>query len=337
MKSKNKRDAESIHREIMVCDTHCDTIMRVLDSDFDLGERSDQGHIDIPRLSEGGVDAQVFACWSGKSGEPEGYYVKRVLRMIDALHIQLDRHADSINLSLTADDVQKAKESGKVAVIMAIEGGSAIEDDLALLRNFYRLGVRVMTLTWNSTNWADASREKPQYNGLTKFGKDVVREMNRLGMVVDVSHASDKTTWDVLEVSNAPIIASHSCAKAICDHPRNVNDDLIKAIADAGGVICINFFSVFLDPEYRSDDNQSIPPLSIVIDHIDHIARIGGIDSVGIGSDFDGMNPPPIGLDDASKMPIITKALLEKGYSVDECAKIMGENFLRVFGQICGD
>jgi len=197
-----------------------------------------------------------------------------------------------------------------------------------------------MTLTWNSTNWADASREEPKYDGLTDFGKDVVREMNRLGMIVDVSHASDKTVWDTLEVSNVPIIASHSCARAICDYPRNLYDDLIKAIADAGGVICVNFYAYFLDQKFKDQSdakmNPSPPPLSILIDHIDHIARAGGIDSVGIGSDYDGMNPPPEGLEDISKMSVITAALLERNYSADDCAKIMGGNFLRVFGQICG-
>ncbi|MFC1714352.1 dipeptidase [Candidatus Poribacteria bacterium] len=234
-------DAGSIHREITVCDTHCDTVERVL-SGVDLGVRSDKGHIDIPRLIEGGVDAQVFACWSGKSGEPEGHYVKRVLKMIDALYLQLDKHSDAMSLALTVEGVQKAKQSGKVAAIIAIEGGSAIENDLALLRDFHRLGVRAMTLTWNSTDWADACWDEPEHDGLTDFGKDVVREMNRLGMMVDVSHSADKTAWDVLETSSAPIMASHSCAGAICDHARNVNDDLIKAIAGAGGVICVNFF-----------------------------------------------------------------------------------------------
>lgn len=333
-------ESDRIHKEITVCDTHCDTIGRVLSEGFDLGVRSDKGHVDIPRLIEGGVDAQVFACWSGRSGEREGHYVKHVSRMIDALHLQLDRNSRSMNLALTAGDVQEIKQNGRIAAIIAIEGGQAMESDLALLRNFYRLGVRVMTLTWNSTVWADASREAPRYNGLTQFGKDVVREMNRLGMVIDVSHAADKTVWDVLETSSAPIIASHSCAKAICDHPRNIGDELIKAMADAGGVICVNFFAVFLDQEFnkrsKSDSKPSPPPLSKLIEHINHIARVGGIDSVGIGSDYDGMDPPPVGLDDVSKMPILTEALLAQGYTAQDCGKIMGGNFLRVFRQICG-
>ena len=343
-------DAHNIHREMTVCDTHCDTISRVLDEGVDLGVRSDEGHIDIPRLKEGGVDVQLFACWGGRSGKPAGHYVKRVLRMIDALHLQLYKNSDAISLALTAGDIQEAEQHDKIAVIIGIEGGHAIEDDLGFLRNFHRLGVRCMTLTWNSTNWADASREESQHDGLSDFGRDVVREMNRLGMMVDVSHSADKTVWDTLEISVAPIIASHSCAKAICDHPRNLNDDLIRAIANAGGVICVNFCPFFLDQEFENQSREGIkptpPPLSKVIDHIDYIADVGGIDSVGIGSDFDGLNPPsvrledaippPVGLEDASGMPRITEALLAKGYSAQDCAKIMGGNFLRVFGQACG-
>lgn len=351
---------DNIHKEMIVCDTHCDTVARVLDRGVDLGTRSDQGHIDIPRLIEGGVDAQVFACCVTRRGKPDGYYIKRILRMIDALHLQFEKHSDGMKLALTASDVYKAKRNGKIAAIIAVESGQAIEDDLAFLRDFYRLGVRSMTLTWNSTNWADASNQAPRHNGLTDFGRDVVREMNRLGMIIDVSHAADKTVWDTLETSSAPIIASHSCAKAICDHRRNVNDDLIKAIANAGGVICVNFYSVFLDQDFKlqrekvsrirqqHDDDEKMladeteklkeltPPLSKVIDHIDHIVNVGGIDSVGLGSDFDGMNPPPKGLEDVSKMPKLTEALLESGYSVGEITKIAGGNFLRVFGQMRG-
>jgi membrane dipeptidase len=245
-----------------------------------------------------------------------------------------------VGLALTANDVRKTKRDGKIAAILAIEGGHAIEDDLVLLRSFYRLGVRMMTLVWNSTNWADASFDEPKHNGLTDFGQDVVREMNRLGMMIDVSHAADKTVWDTLEVSRDPIIASHSCAQAICDHKRNINDELIKAMADAGGVICVNFYSTFLDQDFKDKSAKGLkpepPPLSKMIDHIDHIASVGGIDSVGLGSDFDGMNPPPIGLEDVSKMPKITEALLERGYSVEDTAKIVGGNFLRLFHQVCG-
>jgi len=334
-------DVSSIHKEMMVCDTHCDTVEKVLSKGIDLGNRLDHGHLDIPRLREGGVDAQVFACCVIRRPEKSaGDYVKQALTMIDALYTQFEKHPDAMELALTAGDIKKAKQDGKIAAILAIEGGHAIEDDLVLLRSFYRLGVRLMTLVWNSTDWADASFDRPNHNGLTDFGRDVVKEMNRLGMMIDVSHAADGTVWDTLEVSTDPIIASHSCAQAICDHKRNVNDELIKAMSDAGGVICINFYSTFLDQNFKDNSAKKPkpepPPLSIVIDHIDYIVNMGGIDCVGLGSDFDGMNPPPVGLEDVSKMPKITEALLERGYSVEDTAKIMGGNFLRVFGQVCG-
>ena len=261
-------DVISIHKEMTVCDTHCDTVERILSKGIDLGVRLDEGHIDIPRLVEGGVDAQVFACCVIRRPEKSaGDYVKQALRMIDALYLQFDKHSDAVELALTADDIRKAEQNGKIAAILAIEGGHAIEDDLILLRSFYRLGVRMMTLVWNSTNWADASFDEPKHNGLTDFGRDVVREMNRLGMMIDVSHAADKTVWDVLEVSSAPIIASHSCAQAICDHKRNVNGELIRAMADAGGVICVNFYSTFLDQDFKDKSAKGLkpepPPLSV--------------------------------------------------------------------------
>lgn len=334
-------DVSPIHRKLTVCDAHCDTVERIINQGIDLSVKSDQGHIDIPRLMEGGVDVQVFACCV-RSGKPAGEHVKLAIKMINALHFQFREHNDVVIPALKASDILKTEQDGKIAAIIAIEGGQAIEDNLNLLQCFYNMGARILTITWKSTNWADASQEPPRHNGLTSFGRDVVREMNRLGMIIDVSHASDKTVWDVLETSSAPIIASHSCAKAICSHPRNLNDDLIKAIAKAGGVICVNFYSLFLDQEFKNqleakkNPAPEPPPMSKIIEHIDHIVRLGGIDSAGLGSDFDGMNPPPKGLEDVSKMPRITEALLERGYSVEEVKKIMGGNFLRVFSQVCG-
>ena len=192
-----------------------------------------------------------------------------------------------------------------------------------------------MTIVWGSTNWADASREPEKFNGLTDFGKSVIKEMNQLGMIVDVSHSSDKTTWDVLEISTEPIIASHSSAQAICGHPRNLNDDLIKAISEAGGVICVNFCPEFLDEEFWKGTRTEPPTLDKVMEHIEHIAKIGGIESVGIGSDYDGMGPAPQDLEDVSKLPNITKELVKRGYKEDDIAKIMGGNFLRVFEKVC--
>jgi membrane dipeptidase len=329
-----------IHKAMTVCDTHCDTAGRILSEGFDLGIRSDQGHVDIPRLIEGGVDVQVFACWVGKPGEPVGHYAEVANKMIDALHSQFSKHSDKIELALTLSDVHKANENGKIAAIIGIEGGQAIEDDLKLIEKYYSLGVRLMTIVWGSTNWADAAWDPVQHNGLTDFGRDVIKEMNRLGMMVDVSHSADKTVWDVLEISSDPIIASHSCAKAICNHSRNLNDDLIRAISKSDGVICVNFYSAFLDENFRIQSQKGMnpepPDISKVIEHIEYVIKVGGIDSVGLGSDFDGIGSAPRGLEDVSKIPFITKLLIEKGYKKEEISKIMGDNFLRVFAQVCG-
>jgi len=333
-------DFRAVHKAMTVCDTHCDTVGRMLREGFDLSIRSEQGHIDIPRLIEGEVDVQVFACWVGKPGEPAGYYADVANKMIDALHFQFNKHSDKIELALTLSDIRKANENGKIAGIIGIEGGQAIEDDLKLIEKYYSLGVRLMTITWGSTNWADAAWDPMKHDGLTEFGKDVIREMNRLGMIVDVSHSADKTVWDVLEITSDPIIASHSCAKAICDHPRNVNDDLIKAISASGGGIFVNFYSEFLDENFKIQSQKGMnpepPDISKVIEHIEYIARVGGIESVGLGSDFDGISSAPRGLEDVSKMPFITKLLLDKGYEKDDISKIMGDNFLRIFAQVCG-
>jgi len=283
---------------------------------------------------EGGVDVQVFACFVGRPGKPAGYYSKTAMKMIDALFSQFDKHSDLIEVALTLRDIQRINQNGKIAAIIGIESGQAIEDKIDLLKAFYDLGVRIMTITWKSNNWADASQQKAIHNGLTEFGRSVIREMNRLGMMIDVSHASDKTTLDVLDISSDPVIASHSCARAICNHPRNLSDSLIKGISKLGGAICVNFYSLFLDKGFRAK-SVSVS-FEKIIDHICHIIKIGGIDSVGLGSDFDGMNFPPKGLEDVSKMPKITESLLKKGYLEEEISKIMGGNFLRVFGQVCG-
>jgi membrane dipeptidase len=268
-------------------------------------------------------------------------------------------------------DIRRAKRTGRVAALMGIEGGHAIEDSLPALREFYRLGVRYMTLTWNNTNnWADAGRGEKKHNGLSEFGKEVVREMNRLGMLIDVSHVSDKTMSDALDVSKAPIIASHSSARAISNVPRNIPDDLLKRIAKNGGVVQVNFYSAFVDvktvgpqseerdkrlkaqqdaidekykndPERRAEESDKLeaanplPPLPIskLIDHIDHIVKVAGIDHVGIGADFDGANDMPEGAQDVSMLPNITYELLKRGYSERDIRKILGENFLRVFAE----
>ncbi|MGB9596064.1 MAG: dipeptidase [Candidatus Poribacteria bacterium] len=328
-----------IHKAIIVCDAHCDTVDRLIKDKTDLGIRSKNGHIDIPRLIEGGVDVQVFASYVGGPKKPKGYYFNLAKRKINILRTQFAKNSKSISLALKISDIQKARDK-KISAILAVEGGQSIENDINNLRIFYDLGVRIMTLTWKSTDWADASQQPIRHNGLTDLGKTVVKEMNKLKMIIDVSHSADKTVLDVLKVSNDPIIASHSCAKALCDHPRNLNDKLIKDIANAGGVICVNFYPLFLDQKFKTDTEKNLKPklpsYMKIIDHIDHIVQIGGINCVGLGSDFDGIDSVPNGLEDVTKMPRITSALLERGYLQEEVSQIMGGNFLRIFGQVCG-
>lgn len=338
MNQKNQH--YEIHKAIIVCDAHCDTVDRLIKDKAELGIRSKNGHVDIPRLIEGGVDVQVFASYVGGPKKPKGHYFNIAKRKINVLRTQFAKNSKSISLALKLSDIQKANKENKISAILAIEGGQSIENDINNLHIFYDLGVRVMTLTWKSTDWADASQQPMRHNGLTDFGKKVVQEMNKLKMIIDVSHSADKTVLDVLKTSSDPIIASHSCAKALCDHPRNLNDKLIKDIAKVGGVICVNFYPLFLDQKFKTDTERklksTLPSFMKVIDHIDHIVQVGGIDCVGIGSDFDGIDVVPNGLEDVTKMPKITSALLERGYLQEEVSQIMGGNFLRVFGQVCG-
>jgi len=332
-------DINRIHKAIAVCDAHCDTVDRLIVG-ADLGTKSSNGQVDIPRLIEGGVELQVFASCIDKSGKSHGFYSQLAEKKLSTLHQQFSKNSKSIELAVKLSDVHRINQKGKIAAMLAIESGRAIENDINKLHTFHNQGVRIMTLTWKSTDWADASQEKMKHNGLTDFGKIVVKEMNKLGMIVDVSHSADKTVVDVLKICDDPIIASHSCAKAICDHPRNLSDKLIKDIASSGGVICVNFYSLHLDQRFKNeyDKKQSPepPPYTKVIDHIEHIINVGGIDAVGLGSDFDGRIIPPKGLEDVSKMPKITETLLARGYLEEEIVKIMGGNFLRVFGQVCG-
>lgn len=370
-----KDKARAINQEALVFDAHCDTVMRILEKGVDLGVRSDEGHIDIPRMKEGGLNAQVFAMWVEPDYWPHRA-VFRTLQFADAMFRTLGKHSDKLGLALTAKDARRIVKAGKVAVFLGIEGGHAIEDSLATLRMFHRLGVRVMTLTWwHNTNWADGSGDKPQHHGLTEFGKQVVREMNRLSMVIDVSHVSDETFYDVLKVTTKPVMASHSCTRSICNHHRNLSDKMLKALAKNGGVIGINYYLGFLDPEanrreeklwkvldpkleelkkkYKNDPKTLMikrrelfrkyrkkpPPVPIdrLIDHIDHVVKVAGVDHVGLGSDFDGCSITPEGLDDVSDLPLITEKLLERGYPVKDIEKILGGNLLRVFAAALGE
>ena len=365
--------AKKLHFSSIVIDTHDDTTQRLLDPHFDISVPSTDGNIDIPRMRDGGLSAIFFSIWiDGKILGPDA--VKLALDQIDAVREAVRKHPDSLLLAASADDIREAKKQHKIAALMGVEGGHMMGDDLSVLRTFAALGVRYMTLTHMVNNeWADSSTAQPEHNGLTDFGKDVVREMNRLGMIVDISHVSDKTFYDALAVSKAPMIASHSSCRALCNTPRNMTDDMIRDLAKHGGVIQINYHVGFLSQQFRDfeaahpeaekeindevkkrcGNNEGctdvaaqqvvrelmeagkLPKVdwSFIIDHIDHAVKIAGVDHVGLGSDFDGA-VMPIGMQDVTHIPQITDALLKKGYSESDIRKILGENTLRVLSEV---
>jgi membrane dipeptidase len=371
--AKLRERAMKLHREAIVIDTHNDITSPITDEGFDLGARDASGknQTDIPRMKEGGLGAEFFAIYVAAKYAKEGGAARRALDMIDGVYEQARRHPESLEMAFTSDDIRRIHQSGKIAALMGIEGGHAIEDSLSALRQFYRLGVRYMTLTHSNTNnWADSSGDVnnsnvKHHNGLTDFGREVVREMNRLGMMVDISHVSDKTFWDAIETSQAPVIASHSSARALTDAPRNMTDDMLKAVAKKGGVVMVNFGKGFVNTKYAkpgpetqakmdeirnqySGDQaamraklrelQGPPPkvtLDMLIDHFVHIAKVAGVDHVGIGSDFDGVGGQlPEGMEDISKLPAITYELLKRGYSDADVKKVLGENFLRTMAEV---
>ena len=364
------RRALEIQRKAIVIDTHNDVTTPMTNDDYDLsGDPPAPYRTSIERMKQGGLTAEFFSLYIKPWYVAHGGAARRTLDMIDSVYRAIERHPNDLMLATSVADIRRAKKEKKIAALMGIEGGHAIENSLPALREFYRLGVRYITLTWNNTNdWADAARGEKKHNGLSEFGKEVVREMNRLGMLVDVSHVSDQTMSDALDVSKAPIFASHSSARALSNVPRNIPDDLLRRIAKNGGVIQVNFYSVFVDaatvspqsaerdtrlkaqqdalnerykddPERLSEESDKLeaenplPPLPIskLIDHIDHIVKVAGIDHVGIGADFDGANDMPEGARDVSMLPNITYELLKRGYSETDIRKILGENFLRVF------
>lgn len=320
-----------VHRSALLIDTHNDVTSETIKS-FDIGSVSNRTHTDIPRLRKGDVGAVFFAVYVASSYVKEGRAAHRALEMIDTVrHDIVNRHRDQVQMAASAGGIVAARKAGMIAALMGIEGGHAIEDNLRLLRSFYGLGVRYMTLTHSNTNnWADSSgdlerKDVKHHGGLTDFGREVVREMNRLGMIVDVSHVADETFWDVLETSTAPVFASHSSCRSIAPIARNMTDEMIAAMAQKGGVIQINFGCQFLTPT-----RSRRATLADVVKHINHAVKIAGIDAVGIGSDYDGVSCVPEGLDDVSKFPSLTRALLEEGYSEESIRKIYGGNTLRV-------
>jgi len=372
------KKAREIQASAIVIDTHADTPQRFLDENYDIGstDPKDPGHISLDKAKAGGLGAEFFSIWV----EPEankGHFAHHTLDLIDSVYEQAARHPDRMRMAFSVDDIERAHREHKLAALLGIEGGHSVENDIRLLRDYYRLGVRYMTLSWSNTNeFADSSGDinNPKiehHNGLTEGGKQIVLEMNRLGMLVDISHVADKTFYDAIAIAKAPVIASHSSARALTNHPRNMTDDMLRAVAKNGGVVQANFYSGFIDENYRKaaeaqakdrdaavkanadqlraagksvtylDDDRierewfvkiPRPPLSSLIDHIDHIAKVAGIDHVGLGSDFDGVSgQTPEGIDSAADLPKITQALLDRGYSADDIRKILGGNLLRVF------
>ncbi len=376
----NSKTAQDVHQSAIVIDTHADTTQRLVDENYDLADPLNGGNLNFESAQKGNLGAEFFSIWV----EPElykGHYAKRTLELIDAVYQQAARHPDRMQMAFSPGDIEEAHRAHKLAALMGIEGGHSIDDSLGLLRDYYRLGVRYMTLTWsNSLDWANSSGDegKPGVphnpDGLTDFGKQVVVEMNRLGMMVDISHVADDTFWAAIKTTKAPVIASHSSARALCNAPRNMTDDMLRAVAKNGGVVQVNYYSAFISQAYRDAsiaqqpevekatealkakykaegkqvtygdleklqrqyaDRIPRPPLSALIDHIDHIAKVAGVDHVGLGSDFDGVSGQlPEGIDSAADLPKITAALLERGYSPDDCRKILGGNLLRVFAQV---
>ena len=384
--SPRKLTPEGVQKSAIVIDTHADTPQRFLDEHFDLSDPLNGGNLNLDSARKGNLGAEFFSIWV----EPtlyKGHYARRTLELIDSVKQQVTRHPDQMEFVTSAAGIEQAHRDHKLASLMGIEGGHSIEDSLALLRQYYALGVRYMTLTWsNSNGWADSSGDDTDQNvphtkeGLTEFGKDVVYEMNRLGMMVDISHVSDKTFYRTLVITRAPVIASHSSARALCNAPRNMTDDMLRAVARSGGpdskggVVQVNYYSGFISQKYRdalkamqpeidkevqaykdklkaegrepnfeeidkiqkaAADQIPRPPLSDLIDHIDHIAKVAGIDHVGLGSDFDGVSGQlPEGIDSAADLPKITAALMARGYSAEDCRKILGGNLLRAFKEV---
>jgi membrane dipeptidase len=358
--------ARKIHFSALVLDTHIDVTPK-LQTDWKFTDRHDTGHIDLPRMKDGGLNGLFFSIYmSGTITGPKA--VNDALQRIAAVHKLAEDMPDAVMLCTTAEDVRRAHKSGRIAALMGMEGGHMINNSLPVLSMYAALGVRYLTLTHSvNTDWADSSGDTPKHNGLTDFGRDVVRELNRLGVMVDISHVADKTFFDALEISKAPMIASHSSCRAISGHPRNMTDEMIKALAARGGVIQINYLDSFIDPDLyayslktreasrelmqkpggpsrenfakvREELAKQFGPApkaswERIVEHIDHAVKLVGADHVGLGSDFDG-GSMPVGMEDCAQLPKITEALLRKGYKEADIRKILGENTARLLADV---
>lgn len=317
--------AKTLHDQSIVVDTHCDTLTAMLDEGRSLAGPAAKGQLDLPRLKKGGVKVQFFSAFIAPDFKLTA--VHRALELIDLFYREIEYNHSVVLHAKSMLDIGAALSSDKIAAFLSIEGGEALAGSLGILRLMYQLGVRSITLTWNGRNeLGDGVGEEKTGGGLTRMGQAVVVEMNRLGMLVDVSHLSEKGFWEVLNVSRQPVIASHSNCRALCNHPRNLNDRQIKALADQGGVMGITFVPDFLGGDH--------PSVAQVLAHIDHAIMVGGPDCVGIGSDFDGTESLPAGLEDCSRLPVITSGLLERGYSEKVIKKVLGGNFIRVMEQV---
>ena len=362
-------------RRFFVFDAHCDTALRLTgDKPVDLGKRLADGHVDLPRMAEGGVGAQVFACWVDPDLNVDRW-MPDTLEMISAVREQAGKHSDRLAVALSGKEIASVNDSGRIAAVIGIEGGHVLGGSIGKLEEFHRAGVRCLTLTWmNSNEIADSSDGETKWNGLSPAGRETIAAMNRLGIVIDLSHASDRTFFDVIETSDVPVLVSHSSARAICDIPRNINDEMLRALSENGGVACVNFFPAFLDKEchtkvfaiwgrYREERSRlaaeyggdpkrvdeeiggayikkikkiPMPGIEAAADHIEHIASVAGVAHTGIGSDFDGIMVVPPGLEDVSKMQALAAVLAGRGWNDVDIASVMGENLLKLFSKVCG-
>ncbi|WP_238455550.1 dipeptidase [Desulfolucanica intricata] len=317
--------ARELHQNTIVVDAHCDTLTDLLKKRRSLNQLSTAGHLDLPRMKAGGINLQFFAAFIS----PEFKYtaLSRTMEIIDLFYSEMELNSEDIVPVKNAESIYKVIEEGKIAALLTIEGGEALMGELYNLRMLYRIGVRGLTLTWNGRNeLADGVGEQYTGGGLTGFGKAVVQEMNRLGMIIDVSHISERGFWDVLDLSSTAVIASHSNCKNICDHPRNLTDAQIVALAQKGGVVGLSFVPQFISSTHGDLDK--------FLNHVDHIACLAGVDCIGLGSDFDGIDNVAKGLEDGTKLPDITEGLLKRGYREEDIKKILGGNLLRVISNI---